>query len=377
MTQQKDWSAFKDYLLPIRSDAPVGDFLRYDAVYDQIRGARRQEDVRLPQGVWQRDLKMADWAVSEKLCQEVLVRRSKDLQVAAWLAEAWLHLRGIRGFSDGVQLMHALCETYWDQIYPQIDDSGSDYRVAPIDWLNDKISKQMGLYAISNPEKEGVYFFSLGDFEYIQNNGEKNPDSNSPAGGKILNISAMQASIDATANYFYEVLYHDSLFAIKVLEEFESFLEDKLPNQMVSLYQLRKALGTFRDVMLSVLRERDLLSGEPKTLELSTMEETENSNETPVSEGSPAMETIVPTGPITNREQAYALIGEIARYLEVAEPHSPTPYLLKKAISWGNMPLSYLLNEFIQNNMDFAQLQRWLGIPNPGQAEAPAKSNVG
>ena len=78
-------------------------------------------------------------------------------------------------------------------------------------------------------------------------------------------------------------------------------------------------------------------------------------------------------GSLESREQAYQMLADIAKYLESIEPHSPTPYLLKKAITWGNMPLSSLLQEYIENNMDFAQLQRWLGIPIP---QAPDKERM-
>ena len=37
------------------AQSPAGDWLFYDAVYDRLRDARRQEDASLPQGVWQRD----------------------------------------------------------------------------------------------------------------------------------------------------------------------------------------------------------------------------------------------------------------------------------------------------------------------------------
>jgi len=40
---------------------------------------------------------------------------------------------------------------------------------------------------------------------------------------------------------------------------------------------------------------------------------------------------------IESREQAYRILGEVADYLERTEPHSPTPYLIRRAISWGEM----------------------------------------
>lgn len=352
---------FQAYLSPISREMPSGRSLRYDPVYDQITLARKQEDVSLPQGVWKREFKYADWPAVHKLCADVLKTKSKDLQVAAWLAEAWLHERGIRGFAEGVQLMHTLSEKFWDSIHPVIDADGADYRLSPIHWLNEKISEQMNLYAISDPDKDTLSHYSFAEYDYLQNHGGKPFSKSDKNTSKEMTFEALQASIKATANYFYEILYKDALDTIAIIEGYEAFLTQKLPAEAVSLYQLRTSLGKFRDCMLSVLKERDLLAGQPKTIQLQAEEKPEVLI---MKEESTQINKPKTGGYLDSREQAYAMLAEIAEYLQSIEPHSPTPYLLKKAITWGNMPLSSLLQEFIQNNMDFAQLQRWLGIPD-------------
>ena len=50
-------------------------------------------------------------------------------------------------------------------------------------------------------------------------------------------------------------------------------------------------------------------------------------------------------GPITSRAQAYKMLDAAADYLLRAEPHSPAPYLVKRAVTWGRMPLQDLLKE--------------------------------
>lgn len=359
------WKDFESLLKPISISDPSGVSIRYDACYDEIKEARRQEDARLPQGVWQRDVKYSDWSKVEKLCTVVLQEKSKDLQVAAWLTESWLHEKGIKGLGYGIQYLNALCDCFWDSLHPQIDNDGADYRLSPINWLNEKLPEQLALYAISNPEIEGSPVYSLAEYDFILNTGYK-ASASKKTDQKEMTHDAIQASIKSTPNYFYELLYKDSLLAISVLEEFETFLAKKLPSESISLYQLRNTLGKFRDCMLGVLRERDLL-GNKKTLVLNTPEESESLDMkdelTPINQPAPF------EGTFETREQAYALIAQIAQYLESVEPHSPTPYLLKKAITWGNLPLSALIQEFIQNNMDFIQLQKWLSIPTPGMDE--------
>ena len=86
-----------DILQPIDPIAPAGEYLRYDPLYDRIAQARYTEDASLPQGVWQRPTQQADWRLVVELCTEALTQRSKDLQIAIWLMEGWLHLEGLAG----------------------------------------------------------------------------------------------------------------------------------------------------------------------------------------------------------------------------------------------------------------------------------------
>ena len=67
----------KTLLGPISAAHPVGDNLYYDPVYDQIKEARREDDPTLSQGVWEFDLKKADWAVVENLCSRALITQTK------------------------------------------------------------------------------------------------------------------------------------------------------------------------------------------------------------------------------------------------------------------------------------------------------------
>jgi type VI secretion system ImpA/VasJ family protein len=56
------------------------------------------------------------------------------------------------------------------------------------------------------------------------------------------------------------------------------------------------------------------------------------------------------SGPIRSRESAYQQLSSIADYLEKIEPHSPTPYLVRRAVSWGEMSLAELLKELVGDN---------------------------
>src|SRR6185437_9090028 len=65
---------------------------------------------------------------------------------------------------------------------------------------------------------------------------------------------------------------------------------------------------------------------------------------------------------IADRNHAYRLLDEIAQYLAKAEPHSPTPYLLRRAVAWGGMPLPELMREVVSQEGDLNRYFAMLGV---------------
>jgi type VI secretion system protein ImpA len=116
----------EDIFEPVAGDNPGGQDLRYNPVYDKIKEARREDD-DLAQGAWQYERKVADHALVIKLAQEAIAKQSKDLQLAAWLAESLLRRNGFDGLDEGLTLCRGLVEKFWDHLYPELDDGDADW----------------------------------------------------------------------------------------------------------------------------------------------------------------------------------------------------------------------------------------------------------
>src|SRR5689334_21302129 len=102
-------AALRDELLdPISGESPGGIALRYDPVYDKIKEARREAE-----DAWGGEPKKADWNLVVKLSKEALAKRSKDLQIAAWLTEALVRRQGYAGLRDGLGLLDGMLDRYW------------------------------------------------------------------------------------------------------------------------------------------------------------------------------------------------------------------------------------------------------------------------
>ena len=155
--QSVAFSVETDRLLsPIAVDEPTGTSLRYEGTYDRISALRREDDPALDQGVWQTELKTADWPQVAQACWLAIETQSKDIQIAAWLLEAWIHLHGVAGVREGLHLIAELCDTYWDGLHPDLQDGDLDYRLAPLVWIDEKLSIAVKLIPVTSPQSEDL-----------------------------------------------------------------------------------------------------------------------------------------------------------------------------------------------------------------------------
>ena len=125
-------------LAPLPGDNPAGENLRYAPVYDEIKEARRADDP-LDRGDWDREIKTADWDQVIALSVEALTEKTKDLQIAAWLTEALTTTEGFEGLVVGLKILTDFLNGFWDTVYPEIDDGDLDYRIGPLEFLNNSL----------------------------------------------------------------------------------------------------------------------------------------------------------------------------------------------------------------------------------------------
>jgi type VI secretion system protein ImpA len=70
---------------------------------------------------------------------------------------------------------------------------------------------------------------------------------------------------------------------------------------------------------------------------------------------------------IRSRDEAYGLLQAAAGYLGRTEPHSPTPWLVRRAVGWGGMELGELLETLIGEGYDLKSLRLLLGLAGDGR----------
>ena len=354
-------------LAPVSPEQPCGEWLRYEGAYDQVREARREDDAGLPQGVWQSELKRADWESVESVCTEALARRSKDLQLAAWLLEAWIQLDGIAGAASGLELMRRLCAAYWDGMYPALD-AEMTARLAPVQWVNEKLARRLRLLPLTRPSLDGVPAFSLADWDAAVQRGSGPGDSSG------LTVARFEQSVSLTSYTWFAALRQDAQKAIDEACALDGLLDEKAGNLAPGLLQFRGVLDAIEQILEHMCAATQ--HQEPERPPDSPEErEHDISASALVAAGGQELRMDSQTAGIASaglgeseglrlrtREDAYRVLAEAAAFLQKNDPHSPTPYLVWRAVAWGNMQFGELMQELVRDQGEFNELVKLLHL---------------
>lgn len=357
---KKPEKAADDLLLtPIPGTRPTGQDVAYAGDYDAIIEARREDNATLPQGVWQRELKRADWTSVERLCAETLTTRSKDLQVASWLCEARVHLQGFAGLLGGFALLGELCERFWPDLYPVIEQDDMSARVAPLEWLNDRLPELLRSLPIvgsaSDPEEQ----FSWTDYvnaqrlETVRQRDPKSAERAESAGA--VTLARFGVSRQRTATETLKGTESALKDALRALDSLNSTLRGYCGKEAPGLGGIRSAVEEILGFLAAELADRR----KPTPLAAMLRRKASPPAASPPSAATDA--AAPPPSPLT-REEAYRQLSEIADFLMRTEPHSVTPYLIQRAVEWGEMALPELVQQLAQSGSDIARLLDALGL---------------
>jgi type VI secretion system protein ImpA len=405
----------------IAAQGPSGASLRYTPVFQAIRSAREEDDPTLPRGEWTRTLKRADWHQVIQTCEAALKTESKDFQLAAWLAEAWTRLYGADGVCAGLMLFEWMIEHDWAQAHPSIDDGDADARIGVFMWLRDALSAALTRHLPLLQREEGVVTLDdwqrlLITVPANAGNSDSHGEASPPTRDSLIEFAqgpalmrleqlrvacvvalallpGMTSKMDAAAGHdapsFERVAQaltglqraaislvngripeHDPFKPLEplLLANQNSDLDDlNRVAPMDALHALEHTIDGPTSVGVARSDTGDWNDGTYVGIaeEVSHLASTSSPTGDPVQTVSVAMTPTsvvldTPSGSVVvhNREHAYQLLEALAGYLTEQEPHSPTPYLLMRGVSWGQMSLLELMQDISQ---DEADLRRYFG----------------
>ncbi|MGA7523379.1 MAG: type VI secretion system protein TssA [Acidobacteriaceae bacterium] len=329
----------EDILAPIAGDNPSGIDLRYDTkllIFDRIREARREDD-SLAQGEWQSARKTANYALVVQLTQDTLATVSKDLQLAAWLAEALLHTEGFGGLRSGLDLTYRLVTESWNTVYPAIDDGDRELRARPLAWLGSALDLSIrsaplvgagySLLAYKNSRLVGYE-------DQAKTDKEKQTRNALLKDGKLA-PEVFDKAFAETPKAFYLQAEKDLDESQALVSRLEGFCDEKLEDDAPGFGKLRTALTDVRHAVHGFLEKKRETEPDPPE-EVATPDVSIKAAEAPPEHGAESAKAVTEGEP-ADRRQAIARLVAAATWLRRHEPLSPAPYLLLRGFRWGEL----------------------------------------
>lgn len=330
-------------LAPLDGPLPAGVPARENMGFRMIQQLRQSDDTTLPQGAWVTELRRANWPKVAQLSAGMLDTVGKDLQLGAWMLEAELHQCGYVALAPCFALLRGLCEAWWDELHPRADGDGYDARCNIVRWINEKLLNAISLLPLAEDDDHAASWSEWELAHYHERlravNGNL-PDEAQEA-ASLEDLQGLLARMGAASLRERHAVLGDGRAA---LAAFEQSLRDRLGPETPSLGKLDDLLARIEALLRGELTRRGpvalppasaLSHGDPDT----GVDEQDGDAEEP-----PRGMTDL----LGERERAYQVLAEIGDYLMQVEPHSPVPYLIRRAVAWGGLNAAELYREVFQ-----------------------------
>lgn len=312
--------ALQSLLQPISEEAPTGPDLEYDADFmalDRLAAVKAERAM----GDSVKAAEEPDWDRVAQSAQDLL-GRSKDLRVATHLTTAWLRIGGLSGLADGLGLVHAMLDTYWENVHPQLDAEDDDdptARVNAVVPLGDPVGLLAYLRNTPFVQSPRIGRFSLRDLR-IANGTLKlgdNPDGEGLPTMTDIEACCMDcpegelsAALEAAGTVLDRAKAIDTLFNERI-----GTAGPELKPLLSDAYELRK----FIESQLARRAPAEAAAGEEEA-------GAEAGAAAPSAGGVAAS-----GGRIQSPEDVRRRLDELCEYYAKAEPSSPVPILLRRA----------------------------------------------
>jgi type VI secretion system protein ImpA len=325
---------FDRFMEPIGDASPCGPDCEYEgdflALSQAIVGKPEQQfgDTVIP-------AIPPDWRQVEELAL-VLMERTRDLRVVAWLALAATHLHGIQAFAGGLRLMHVLCERFWDQVHPRIE----------VDGESDPYLRMNAIAAFSGSEFSGEDRLIQAlrgteitkqplalTFRDLEQAYAKAPEAQYTE----VQVDSALADAYAAGNASISTILtaHDNYIALRTL------IEEKVSTEEVP--DLERLSSMLKPVKRALERITSTANG--------TVEDADGETGTGI-----GGQSVSAPGVIQSRDDARRALERVCEYLERTEPSNPASLFARRAQRLLNMPFLEIMRELSPDSISHLEM---------------------
>ena len=360
---------------PIPGENPAGVRARYLPDWGDFDQARKVEydhtDPKNPTVT-----KRADWGWVVRTGSKLLREQSKDLELAVIVVEAvtrgeaekWPQgaaksepVTGFAALADGFALLRGLVERCWPAMHPADDPDDPEVRASPFNWLNDTRSKVRfpttlrGLPLIAGPHGP----IGHRDWFAADINEALGKDEQEQARAELK--ERCEKAVSAATHAQCQVVFDDLTRCIEQLTGLSAALAGKMGSAAPGLVDLRAAVADCYSLAKEFLNKKGGPTAPPGE---DRMADPTGGGPGAAPQGSGGAASIGQV--VASREGAYAALRQAADLLEKLEPHSPIPFLVKRAVALKDKTFPEMIKAFVRDTSALSEMNRELGIDESG-----------
>ena len=320
----------EELLQPVTEAMPCGEDLSYEpnfqALETMVRGTPETQFS---------EAKPPEWKQVRSCCLDLLVR-SKDLRVALILAVAELELNGIAGFKESLAFLQGLLKRHWSDVHPQLDPA-ENYDplqrinliasiAMPIGSFGDdfRILERLRAAPLCDSVQMGCY--SLSD---ILNAETATAEDDKPAPDLAQIEAAFRDSKPEQLTLLYQAI-NESIASVEAIDAFLTTTvgaknAPDLTHLLTELVSIHKWITNYLPVNTTPLSAKDTAPIPETLLRPGIMP--------------PALEEIA------SRDDVVRTLERICQYYTQAEPSSPLPLILKRAVRLAEMDFVQIIKD--------------------------------
>lgn len=254
---------------------------------------------------WEKD-KQPDWREIRDRALETL-GKSRDLRVLANLGAAALHTEGLGAFGQTLDAAKTWLDTWWDQVYPRIDEDAILRRNA-LNCFADRVAVVDGLRRTPLLAHRQLGTYSIRDIEIAQGHLAPGPDE------PPRDASQLDALLAALETENLTTIAGQVSAAIANFRAIEATMREHGGSE---------AAPDFTGPLQLLSRTKILLDGQ-----LAARAPADAAG--PAAEGG-ARQAAVRSGPIGTRDEAMKTLDAVAAFFRANEPSSPVPLFIERA----------------------------------------------